>query len=73
MTVIKLRRLIYVLDFFKADTPHVKSLWTKQNALYLIRFPSLGQTPKIKICHAVVSEHHEVFEGRQRLIGTNVL
>ena len=29
---------MYVIDCFTAETPHSKSLWTKQNVLPLIRF-----------------------------------
>ena len=43
------------------------------NVLFLIIFVSLGQTPKIKICHMVASEHPEVVEGRRKLISMDVL
>ena len=43
------------------------------NVLFLIIFVSLGQTPKIKICHMVASEHPKVVEGRRKLISMDVL
>ena len=49
------------------------NLHEKKNILSLIRFVSLDQTPKIKICHMVTSEHPEVIEGRRRLIATEFL
>ena len=36
-------------------------------------FFSLDQNPKIKICHMVASEHHEVIKGRWRLIYADAL
>ena len=64
---------MYVIDCFKAETPRVNSPWTKRNILSIIYFSPLGQTPKIKICHMVASEHPEVIEGRRSLIATNVI
>ena len=49
-----------IIDLFTADTPNGKSPWMKQLFWSLIRFVSLDQTPKIKICHMVASEHPEV-------------
>ena len=39
----------------------------------LVRFFSLNEIPKIKICHMVAKEHPDVIEGRQRLIAVDVL
>ena len=64
---------MYVIDRFTANTPHGKSLQTKQNILSLIHFVPLDQIPKMKICHMVASENPEVIEGRRRLIATDVL
>ena len=63
---------MYVMDRFTAETPHGKSLWTENNVLSLICFVLLDQSPKIKICHMVASEHPEVIEGRRQLIATYV-
>ena len=52
-----------IIDLFTADTPNGKSPWMKQLFWSLIRFVSLDQTPKIKICHMVASEHPEVIRG----------
>ena len=49
------------------------SLRGKNILLSLIRFSPQDQTPKIKICHMVASEHPEVIEGRPRLIVADVL
>ena len=73
MTVIKGREAIYVIDCFIAETPHVKSPWTKQNNLSLIIFVPLDQIPKITTFHMLASEHPEMIEGRRRLIATDVL
>ena len=72
-TLIKRREIMYVIDCFTTETPHGKSPWTKRNILSLIRFVTLDQIPKIKICHMVASEHPEVIEGRLWLIATDVL
>ena len=46
MTVIKRRELIYVIDFFTADTSHGKSPLTKRNVcLSLVLFP-LTKSPR---------------------------
>ena len=63
---------MYVIDLFTAETPHGKSLWTKQNVLYIIHFFPFFQIPKIQICHMVESEHSKVIERRQQLISTDV-
>ena len=39
----------------------------------LVRFFSLDEIPKIKICHMVAKENPDVIEGRQRLIALVVL
>ena len=39
----------------------------------LVRFFSLEEIPKIKICHMVAKDHPEVIEGRRRLIAVDVL
>ena len=39
----------------------------------LVRFFSLHEIPKIKICHMVAKEHPEVIEGRRRLIAVDFL
>ena len=57
--------------FFK-EAPNGKSLWTKENVLSLVHF-SLEKITKIKICHMVEKEHHEVIEGRRRLLDVYVL
>ena len=64
---------MYVIHRFTAKNPHGNYPWTKRNVLSTIHFFPLDQTPKIKICHMVVSEHPEVIEGRRRLIATDVL
>ena len=45
----------------------------KPNVLSLICFVPLDQTPKIKICHVVASEHPEVIEGRRQFIATGFI
>ena len=54
MTVIKRREVIYGIDCFTVETPYGKYSW-KLFFLYLICFVPIDQTPKIKICHMVVS------------------
>ena len=49
------------------------SLCEKKTFLSLIRFVSLDQIPKIKICHMVASEHREVIELRRRFLDTDVI
>ena len=44
-----------------------------RNVLSLIRFVSLDQITKIKICHMAASEYPEGIEGRRRLIYMDVL
>ena len=63
---------MYIIYCFTAEDPYDKSPWMKQKVFFIIHFVSLDQIPKIKICHVVASEHHEVVEGRQRLIVTEV-
>ena len=73
MTVIKQREGVSIIDRFNAETPDGKSLWMKQNVLSIIRFVSLVQLPKIKICCMVPSEHTEVVEGSQTLVAPEFL
>ena len=63
-TVIKQRDIMSIIYQFSTDTPHGNSTWTMKNVLSLIRFVSLEQITKIKICHMVASEYTEVIEGR---------
>ena len=60
----KLIEVMYIIGCFVVDALNGKSIWMKQNVLYLIHFVYLDQIPKIKICHMVASEHPEVIEGR---------
>ena len=39
----------------------------------LICFVPLDQTPNIKMCHMVASEHRGLIEGRRRLIATDII
>ena len=45
----------------------------KTNVLFIISFVPIDQTPKIKICHMVESEHPEALEGKRWLISKFVL
>ena len=72
MTVIKLREVMYVIDIFTMENPHVKSPWTKYFFLSLIHFVSLDRIPKIKICHVVASDNPGVVEGRLWLISMDI-
>ena len=65
--------VVSIIDHFTAKNPNNKSLWAKQNVLYLIHFVSIEQINKIKIFHMVASEHPEVIEGRRRLIVTDFI
>ena len=44
-----------------------------KNVLSLIRFFSLDEIPKIKICHMVAKTNIELNDGRRRLIAVDVL
>ena len=55
------------------EIPNGKSTRKKHNVLSLIRFVSLDQIPKIKICHMVASEHRKVIELRRRFLDTDVI
>ena len=61
---------MFVIDSFNPETTHGNSLCTK-TFLSLISFAPLDKKPKIKICHMVASEHHEVIEGMWQLIATD--
>ena len=41
--------------------------------LSLVRFFSLDEIPKIKICHMVAKENPEVIDGRRQLIAVDIL
>ena len=73
ITLIKLRDITSIIDYFSADNPHGKSLLTNRNVLFLVRFISIDQIPKIKILYMVASEYPEVIEGCRRLIATGVI
>ena len=49
------------------------SLHGQNSFLYLIRFFSPDEIPKIKICHMLAKLDPEVIEGIRRLIAVNVL
>ena len=60
ITLIKLRDITSIIDYFSADNPHGKSLLTNHNVFFVISFISIDQIPKIKIFYIVASEHPEV-------------
>ena len=45
----------------------------KTNFFYLVRFLSLDEIHKIKICHMVAKKHPELIEGRRWLVDVDVL
>ena len=63
---------MYVIDRFTAENPPGKSP-QKKKCFVSHFFVPLDQTPKIKVCRMVASEHTEVIQGRQRFISTDVL
>ena len=73
MYVLFQREVMCIIDRFFKEAPPVKSPWKKENDLSLIRFFSLDEIPKIKICHMVSKEYPEFIEGRRRLIAVDVL
>ena len=62
-----------IIDRFVEEAPTCKSPWTKKHVLSLVRFFSLDEIPKIKICFMVANEHTEVIDGRRQLISVDVL
>ena len=49
-----------VIDRYFKEAPPGKSPWKRQFFLSLVHFFSLGEIPKINICHMVAKEHPEV-------------
>ena len=62
-----------IIDHFFREAPPGESPWTKENVMSLVRFFSLDEIPKIKICHMVAKDRPEVIEWRQRLIAVGCL
>ena len=62
-----------IIDRFFKEAPPGNSPWTRENVFSFVRFFSLDEIPKIKICHMVAKERPEVIEGRRRLIAVDVL
>ena len=61
-----------IIERFVEEAPPGKSPRTKD--FFVSRqFFSLGEIPKIKICHMVAKEHPEVIEGRRRLIAVDII
>ena len=67
------RYLMCIINCFFREDPPGESPWTKENVMSLVRFSSLDEIPKIKICQMVAKDHPEVIEGRRRLISVGVL
>ena len=59
------RDVMCIIECFVEEAAPGKSLWTKENVLYLVHFFSLDKITKIKICHMAAKEHPEVIEGRR--------
>ena len=49
-----------IIDRFFREAPPGESPWTKEKFMSLVRFFSLDEIPKIKICHMVAKDHPEV-------------
>ena len=73
MSVPVRREVMCIIERFVKEYPPGKSPCIKENFFSLVRFFSLGELTKIKICHMVANENPEVIEGSRRLIDVDVL